>query len=53
MLVVGWSHATILNTLDGTTAAKFRLPCHPVLGAVVADFTGDGVNDVIVVCSDR
>ena len=53
MLLVGWSKVTILNTVDGTTAASFQLPCHPVMGAAVADFTDDGVNDIIVVCSNR
>ena len=53
MLVVGWSRATILDGYDGSTTSTFSLPCPPVMKVKVVDFTGDGINDIIVMCADR
>ena len=53
VLVVGWERATILQSEDGGTTSEFALTCHPVQQPVVADFTGDGVNDIIITCDTR
>lgn len=52
-MVIGWSQATIIDAYDGSTTAEFTVPCPPVLKAKISDFTGDGINDVVLVCSDR
>ena len=53
VLVVGWETATVLQSEDGGTTSEFALPCQPVQQPVVADFTGDGVNDIIISCDSR
>ena len=53
MLVVGWKHIGILNSRDGIESTTTSVPCPPVNRPVIRDFTGDGVNDVILTCRNK
>ena len=43
----------LLSGEDGEVVSRIKLPCQPVATPVLADFTGDGWNDVIVTCAER
>ena len=43
----------ILSGTDGALVASLRLACEPTAAPVVADFSDDGLNDVILTCKDR
>lgn len=53
VIIIGWSRATIIDAYDGSTTAEFTIPCPPVVKAKISDFTGDGINDIVLVCSDK
>ncbi len=53
MLIIGWNKATILDGYDGNTMVEFNIPCPPIMKALIADFTNDGINDILIVCADR
>ena len=42
----------LLSGEDGEMVTKIWLPCQPVAKPVLADFTGDGWNDVIITCAE-
>ena len=53
VVIMGWDILTLLSGADGGVLSTVKLPkCHPVAPLVVADFTGDGWNDIIVTCPD-
>ena len=43
----------LLSGEDGEVVTRIKLPCQPVSAPVLADFTGDGWNDVIITCAER
>ena len=51
--MAGWNVLVLLSGEDGTMAASLWTNCQPVAPIVVDDFTGDGLNDLIVTCSDK
>ena len=53
ILVVGWSVFVLLSGDDGTVTASVWSICQPLAPLVIADFTGDGLNDIIVTCADK
>ena len=53
ILVVGWNVLVLLSGEDGTVTASVWSNCQPVAPFVIADFTGDGLNDIIVTCADK
>jgi hypothetical protein len=53
VLILGWRGLVVLSGRDGAVAAYLRLPCPPIAPPIVADFSDDGWNDVILTCSDR
>ncbi len=52
VLVSGWQWMVLVRGDDGSTAASLRHACQPVAPPVVADFTNDGLNDIIITCSE-
>ena len=53
VLIVGHSMASILSLADGSAAAEMVLPCPPIDRPVLADFTGDGVTDFMLICANK
>ena len=53
ILIAGHSMASILSLADGSEAAGVALPCPPVDRPVLADFTGDGVTDFMLICANK
>ena len=55
MLILGWDSLLLLSGEEGETISAIHHieDCHPVAPIQVADFTGDGWNDIIVTCPDR
>ena len=53
ILVVGWTVVVLLSGEDGTVTASLWSNCQPVAPLVIADFTGDGLNDIIITCADK
>ena len=51
--MLGWERLAVLSGKDGALAVSQRLPCEPIASPVVADFTDDGWNDIIVTCRNR
>lgn len=43
----------VLGGKDGGLAAQLKLPCEPIAPPVVADFSDDGWNDVVLTCRHR
>jgi hypothetical protein len=48
---VGEYHAVVLSE-HGHELAILRLPSAPIQPVMVADYTGDGLNDIIVVTAE-
>ena len=53
ILILGWQFMVVLSGKDGEVATSLRLPCEPIAPPVVADFTEDGWNDVIITCKKQ
>ncbi|XP_065913962.1 uncharacterized protein [Dysidea avara] len=53
ILVVGWKHIAMVNSYNGFDITTTSIPCPPVNRPIVRDFTGDGVNDVILTCRNK
>ena len=47
-IAVGARRIVMIDTVHGRTVATVDLPAAPVAPAIVADFNGDGINDLIV-----
>lgn len=53
ILMSGWNVMALLSADDGSISATLFSNCQPVAPLVVTDFTGDGLNDVIVICANK
>ena len=53
LLVLGWQSMSVMDLSDGYELGTHSLPREPVLPPVIADFNGDGLNDVIVTTSKQ
>lgn len=53
VLILGWRGLVVLSGRDGSLSAHLKLPCQPIAPPVVADFSDDGWNDLILTCADR
>ena len=52
ILVIGWNMMEILSAEDGHSVSVTKLTCQSVSPPVVADFSGDGWNDIIITCAN-
>jgi hypothetical protein len=48
LLAVGHDVVVMVDTVHGTTEASIALDSPPVAPAIIADFNGDGTNDIII-----
>ena len=51
--MAGWNANVLLSAADGHMSASLWPSCQPIAPPVVADFSGDGQNDLIIICADR
>ena len=51
--MAGWNALVLLSAADGHVSASVWPNCQSIAPPVIADFSGDELNDLIIACADK